>query len=359
MRFVDRSRITTDWGCPRARWWGYEFGGRGVARATRAAYFDIGNAIHSARAALLAGESVDDVVPRILTEFHAGTASQGWEEWKQAEQGALVAGMIYAWARQVLPTLLAEYEVVAVEQEFPTEIAPGLTMGVKPDSLLERKLDKTLWYYECKTTSHLGPSWGAQWTKAVQLHGTAFLAGQRLSRPIEGMVIDGIYKGYVDKKSNTQKSILCYGHQRPGLLHGPEVSYVWRAGSKPAPTWEMPGGVQRWVANMPREVLSELFVQTPPIYLQERLVGAYLRQTVVREDVITSAHGDMLENPDAVEDIMDVVFPQHFASCAPAIGSPCAWSDCCFNSVVGADPVASGLYVWRDPHHAAEVVEEK
>jgi hypothetical protein len=173
------------------------------------------------------------------------------------------------------------------------------------------------------------------------------------------MVIDGIYKGYVDKKANTQKSILCYGHQRPGLLHGPEVSYVWRAGSKPAPTWAMEGGVERWVANMPREVLSELFVQTPPIYLQERLVGAYLRQTVVREDVITSAHGDMLENPDAVEDIMDVVFPQHFASCAPAIGSPCAWSDCCFNSVVGADPVASGLYVWREPHHAAETVEEK
>lgn len=355
MAFIDRTRVTTDWKCPRARYWAFEYLGRGVSPARRALYFDIGDAVHKSLDALSRGEALDGVCAVHLARFREMQSPHytGELAWKLEEQVCLIEGMIRGWYRSVLPRLTEEFEVVAIEEEFVYEVAPGLTMGVKPDKLLRRRSDGTLWYRETKTLGYLGKDWSLQWQRAIQLHTTAFIVGAHLQEEVSGVIVEGLYKGY--DREGKATSPFAYGYARPGTIRGPEIMPEWRAGCRKIPIWsDYPGGCRAWAASLPTEVLSNQFIETPPIFLQRRLVEAFLRQVAIREEVIRRA----AEVDDDLQDggLLDTVFPQHFSECAPAIGVPCAYADCCFNPVVGEDPVRSGLYTPRVPHHTTEVL---
>ena len=351
--FYDRSRVSLDWKCPRARWWGNEWEGLGVVPMQRMIYFDIGDAYHKAVAALKCREDLEEVVGDAVGGFREalrrGNLLQAIEE-----QSCLVEGLIRGYARQVLPPLLAEFDLVGVEEEF---LHPHgqCVQGVRPDSLFERKSDKTLWYMEEKTASSLGTQWMQQWAKAIQLHTTALAVEHHIGREVQGIIVQGAYKGYV--KDGKQSSIFCYGYARPGLTGGPDVYYQWKTGAKRTPVWEMKGGCRRWVEEMPEEVLSAQFVQAPPVFLQRRLVEAFLRQQERREMAIEDAGMEIRENPVddlSTEELLDDFFPQHFDQCAPAMGSPCPYTNLCYNPHMGADPLQHG-YTRRVPHHATDL----
>lgn len=349
--FYDRSRVTLDWKCPRARYWGNEWQGLGIVPAKRALYFDIGDAYHKAVAALKMGEDTDEVVNDNVPPFRDALAANGMIAEKVEEQATLVEGLIRAYARHVLPALVREYRVLDVEAEFTMD-HDGCRQGVKPDSLVERLSDGTLWYWEEKTTGWVGERWFQQWPRNIQLHSTAEAVERHLGREVSGVIVQGAYKGY--EREGKQSSILCYGYQRPGLTAGPEVLYEYRAGSRRVPVWELSGGIRQWVGCMPNEVLSTLFVQTPPIFLQRRLVEAFRRQVALRERQIRDAceltnTGDQEE----MRTLLDNVFPQHFSECAPAIGNPCAYADLCYNPFAEEDPLRHG-YTWRQPHHGTD-----
>lgn len=356
--FFDRSRRVQDWKCRRSRYWAYEYEGLGISPAKRALYFDIGDHLHRGLAALLRQEGdLEEIVRDVVEGFRGVT--HNLEGPKQEEQCALVEGILRGWARVVLPRILQEYRVLHVEEEFPYERG-RLRLGVTPDALLERLTDETLWYREHKTTGYLDDRWFPQWPKAIQLHSTAQAVGARLGREVTGVIVGGLYKGYENRKAGgRQESIFCYGYVRPATIGGEETLYEWRAGSRKVPVWEMPGGVRRWVQQMPQHVVEAQFAETPPIFLNDLLVEAFWRQTEPREVEIREAreaialarsHGD----EEAVTDLLDRYFPQSFDQCAPAIGSACPFSDVCFNPIIQRDPLRSGLYVWRRPHHALD-----
>src|SRR3990167_5082600 len=52
LRFIDRSRITTDWACPRRRYWQYEFGGRGIQPDVTSLELFLGTALHDGLASI-------------------------------------------------------------------------------------------------------------------------------------------------------------------------------------------------------------------------------------------------------------------------------------------------------------------
>lgn len=356
LRFVDRSRVVTDWTCPRRRYWSYEHEGLGVTPKQRPLYFDVGDAVHKALSALTARPTaVDAVVEEVIAAFRLANTSrwEGDDTWKLDEQACLVEGIVRGWHRYVLPRILKDYTLVATEEEFPYKVNDWLTHGVKPDRLLQRKVDQTLWYRETKTAASLGPHWGDQWVRAIQLHATAYMLGSLLGTQVEGMVVEGILKGY--DREGKASSIFCYGYTNGGTVRGPEVDYQWRPGRRKAPVWSMRGGVKAWVAAMPNEVLSTQFVESPPVFLQTRLVEAYLRQLEKREAGIAEVMGVLAATTDEVsrQYLLDSGFPQHFSQCHPAFGSKCGDLDLCFNPHVAANP-AQGGFVPRVPHHKAD-----
>lgn len=362
--FFDRTRRSVDGTCRRRRWWAFEYEGRGISPRARALYFDIGDIIHKALAQLLRQEAEQEETIRDAVEGFRGQVAATLPAEKLEEQCALIEGMLRGWCRAVLPRLLAEYNVLHVETEFPYRVRDGavpIEMGVTPDALLERKSDRTVWYREHKTSGSLDARWFPQWPKAIQLHSTAHIVGERMGRPVEGVIVGGLYKGYENRKAGgRQESIWCYGYTRPGNTGGPEILYEWKAGARKVPTWTQPGGVRGWVEQMPDPVVADQFAETPPIYLNAYLVERFFAQSAYRETEIRMGRAQYYATSDASirEGILDTYFPQNFDACAPPIGAPCPYGDCCFNPVIAGNPLATGLYVPRVPHHALDPVAQ-
>ena len=55
------------------------------------------------------------------------------------------------------------------------------------------------------------------------------------------------------------------------------------------------------------------------------------------------------------------LFPQHFMHCDEfsKYRRPCAFRECCWAPTVGRDPIGSGLFTKRIPHHAAELANHQ
>lgn len=358
--FYDRSRVTTDWACPRRRFWNYEYARRGIAPVKRSIYLEVGDRIHTAMADLLLDGEVDRVATRQRSIFEAnlrgGMVDRKMDEIKIIEQGTILEGMIRGWDRFYRPLLLRDYRPLAVEGELFLD-HDGCRMMCKPDVVAERVSDSSIWYPEWKTTGSMKREWFAQWGKAVQLHGTAKAIEAHLGRPVAGVIVFGLYKGY-ESQYGRQESAFGYGYGPRGGLDDRGLMYRYVNGLSKYPIWETTDS-KTWVEGMPLDVLEKQFGETGPIFLNTHLCERWLRQTAIRERTIREGieriERAFEENDQGVAlEVLDSVFPQHFDECSPGWGLGCSYADVCWTPGVERDPIRSGLYTWRTPHHAGD-----
>jgi len=114
--------------------------------------------------------------------------------------------------------------------------------------------------------------------------------------------------------------------------------------------WQKDGGVKRWVEEMPPALLASQFPRTPPIFVNERLVDKFFKQQGRREIEIQEFAERTHPKDENFEDILDVVFPQHWESCN-MYNRPCPYKRLCFGAEV--DPLSIG-YTPRYSHHPLE-----
>jgi hypothetical protein len=357
--FFDRTRVVTDWKCRRRRFWAFEFMGKGISPKRRALALDLGIVMHEVLASLLTSGDLEEVVHKAVAYVRAtltGDESevQDAKEWKIREQCAMIEGMIRGWHKIVLPRLLADYRVVHVEGEVLYDYQ-GCRLGSKPDVLLERVSDGTLWYIEWKTTGIMSPKWFASWHKAVQVPAGVLGVAQTLGKTIAGSIIFALNKGRMHHGSGRQESIFAYGYGLPSIPH--DLGYEYRRGLWRHPAWEI-CSTKQWVEEMPLRVLESQFGDTGPVFIQAHLVERWLAQTAFREKEIRSARDQIFGGAPltqvAVTEVLDRYFPQNFGECEPVIGSACGYRDVCFLRHIERDPIASGLYLWREPHHTTD-----
>ncbi len=357
----DRSRVTTDWSCQMRRYWGYEYDGKGVSPDALALNLFLGTTFHDA-AAVIATLQMDNRPIDIDAIAEAGqkqvyqTIQGAWDGIDQLgwtsyalEQAALLEGLIRAFYRDIWPALMADYKVVAVEQEFTyrhNEMGEPDPEGmfifmVKPDLLLE-DADGNVVYFEYKTTSSKKDTWINSWNTAIQLHSTCrAIAAAGIN--VVGVVVQGVYKGY--ESYGKQSSPMCYAYKRSGSppFSRDEYAYEYKAGFKRSPTWEFDGGVKAWIDKMPAEIIGEQFPRTPVIFTKDDLVKKFFRQRAFREFEINKM-GQIQP---------DIVFQQNFAECTPGWGTPCSYRRLCHGQE-GVNPLERG-FAYRTPHHDPEV----
>jgi hypothetical protein len=363
LRLYDRSRVTTDWQCPRKRYWQYEYGNKGLVGASQGLELFLGTTVHDGLAAIatqhICGQvDIDAIATTAADSVLKALLPQGdtflTEEMDYArEQASLVEGLLRGFYRSAWPRLMAAYpDIRCVEQELIFD-HDGLRFMSKPDLVLASP-EGDIWYVEYKTTSSKKEGWVNSWNTAVQLHSSIRAIEASLHEKVTGVIVQGLYKGY--ESYGKQSSPFCYAYQRKGSPPFSEdaVSYEYKAGFKRYPTWEMAGGVKSWVAGMPDNVLSDQFPVTPPIFVKDDLIDAFFTQRKYREHEIKLAT-QMIEginNPDATKDILDTAFPQRFDQCVSFWGSKCQYTKLCHGYV--GEPLREG-FEYRIPHHSTEV----
>lgn len=365
--------------CRRTTYWRRVHGQRGIEPVGLDLDLLFGKVMHAASAGLVQGHDPIGIVATAVDEISQAIEAGRWPQLTQEEidhmhleLANLAAGIVWAFNRRIVPRMLEEYEILSVEQERVKWFRPGFGLRATTDVLLRAK-DGSLpgiGYREYKTTSSTSGSWFKQWMRNPQAWAGAVVTPEEIfGEPVQWFEVLGLYKGQV--RDGVRSSPFCYGYRLacPEEPHPSEMkpTEFWRDGilydteSRRQKGWEkfpahaFPGGVRGWVDAMSEETLDTQFPITPPVLIDEELLQTWLRQQLLREEEIAQAKSLLFEGvagqpiaPEHEQLVLDTVFKQSFDQCDPAIGKACPFGECCHNPVVGADPVGSGKYLWRE-----------
>lgn len=339
---TDRTTIETDWECGAKLWWYKHEGGIGMVPKEEAPYFLQGRLIHEDLAKLASKVSLETVLaemgeaPQFRPELEIYTRRQGW---------------MIAWDHWVEPRWEDEFETVSVEQELVLEYK-DLWVGVIPDRVLRFRKGPykgQLVYREYKTAKSMGPGWVNYWPTAVQLHlGIAAVEKELGEKVAYGQVV-GLSKGY------EKGGQLYHPYVRAYLDKSDNFVSQYKTGYPAVDVWDYPGGVQAWVEHLGEDVGLAQFAYSAPVFKNDRLLGDLLEQRYQREKEIA-----LVKEACQTDTLLRAkFFPHRFSKCKPVVGSPCAYLSACHNGEINADPLGSGWYVKRTPHHELEIISQQ
>jgi hypothetical protein len=360
--FYTRSAREADWTCQRKRFYLTEHpsskGATGIVPATRGLALDEGLIIHEVMPLVLLAKdefqfeiAVGDAMDRMKNDI-------GWAtEWSRLEQQTMIEGLMRAVWRHIRPRILEEYDVVQVERELQIH-HHGVVQGAKPDTVLRRKADGALRYMDWKSTASLSLSFFDSWETAVQLQWGCVAIEKALGEPCDHAIVQALYKGrMVDGELS---SIFAYGYSAAKRPAGSKLSYAYVRGLRKYPVWEEPGGIKKWIEEMPQEILVAQIPESRTVSVKRAQIEASLRQAAIREKEIY-ASGALIRqllaqtrpNRGRIEWHLDHNFPQTFSACTPVVGYACPYKPLCFNPIAQRNPEAHG-FVPREPHHEQE-----
>lgn len=283
MAFTDRSRVDLDWTCRRARYHAYEWEGIGLAPMQKPKELLFGGLIADELAKIKLGQ-------KWSTEAFSG------------EDKALAEGLLTGYETIVWPRWMQHYDLVSVEQECPIHFSaagdcsaldnPWLTYNARPDTVVRRKSDKTLWYGpEDKTTGYLDSL--LAYAQNVQLHATGACIERHYSgERVVGAMVQGLYKGFEKEGRLYHPLVYAYCKEgRAGIIPD-QWSVKWQRAWDRTAVALYPGGVRGWIKKLTGEDLAGIFPNSEPVTIKRPFVEDYFRQVVIREQEIQQWRDD-------------------------------------------------------------------
>ncbi len=335
-------------------------------------------------------------------------------QYVQQEQMALMEGLIWIFVLYELPWIVEENVILEVEQEgvwvggctcglgdaigsqadHEARDCSGIGLQCRGDFLARRKSDVQLGYHEIKTTGSVDKRWRERWESAMQLAFAMADVEARYSEEVTHTWIHGLNKGYRARDKGLggeaegprkQKSVLCYLFHRAanppfcdedwqpswywtdelGLKHTLSKKKgeaylqepVWSQRFPDRPTEMSP--VEYWVRWLPEHAVKTLLEPVGPIPRKPLQVKAALRELVGEEvrwqEILwTLYEANLPWESVELQAQLDRAIPRG-RQCHNRWGRPCSFLPLCDFQGQWQDPMGSGLFVPRRPHHAPEL----
>jgi len=334
------------------------------------------------------------------------------------EQVALISGLLWALRLKFLPWLHAAYQVRAIEEERlhflscscgapPLDTAEhirrscaGKALMIRTDLLAQRRGGQTFAYLECKTTGWDSDAWAEQWETDAQLALGTLDVEAKYGHEVTELYIIGLNKGgrkrdrYNPDDIRRQQSALCYGYRRPGnpplakddwlpayewtdnegetrrASRAHKRTGIWLLDESDWPTWRAYqgsdpslGAYEFWVRNLPASILDRVCFILGPMNRQDQQLRA-LTTSMAGEESRWQAHlwelyelqanGYAWSSPE-FQEALDLRIPCSWA-CRPfGKDHQCEFVPVCHRHQGWDDPVGSGQYQPRLPHHDPEL----
>lgn len=362
---------------------------------------------------LPSAEQVREIVKDVTARYIARVEQRGYlgilssDQTKEIilEQSVLISGLLWALRLKFLPWLHQRYRILSVEEERihllePTQPAYGPGLMLRTDILAQQRQGTGLAYFEGKTTGWDSDAWAEQWETDPQLGLGTLDVEQHYSAEVTELYVLALSKGARRRDANEpegrkkQQSPLCYGYCRPGnppfaqddwlpayqwVNEAGELKRcsrahrrrgVWELSDSDWVTWE---AYRKQDPQMPPE---EFWVRMLPASLLDRvcsLVGPMNRQDAQIDSVRRSMLADEYDWQNILWELHDLS-SQGYTFGSPEFQRrldeliPCSWNcrpygkehQCemvriCHRYDGWQDPLASGAYVARRPHHAPEL----
>jgi hypothetical protein len=383
---TDRSRIVTREECERKRYLNYDLDvdGTPIGIQRRSASLPLlnGTEIHEAHAKVLAGQELESVVTEMRNRYKDAVELKGIYvsddiDHMVREQMAMLEALLRAFVRLVLPRILAEYEVVNIEQSHDWELAPGLVQKLRFDTIVRRKADGMLAILDWKSMKSISEVWEQKLERSRQTALYTQAAEELYGEPVEMMYV-GMVKG--EWRKDTAKSSPWYGQriQSTPFLYAYtldhesfQTAYTNRKGFHKVRIYEeMP--VAKWVdylfTNEP-DVVNEQFTVIPPFAPTPRQ-RRRVKELVIREELKfindIGLYKDLKAKADRsgdsillqqAEDFLDfVAAPLREESCHKyGKEGRCPFYNLCFVEGAQEHALVDGEFERREPHHSTSM----
>jgi len=382
--YTSRSQYLSGLDCPRMRALNYHsdgaggWEGGGLQLAKQPSYFQLGTSLHNALEAVATGVDPYEVQGQIWEfESLADALDFGTNEIDPhlgvREAATFIEATMWLFLDIVLPGLLQEFVIEEVEHEIAVPLKPlpcahcggpyykdceycagtgerPLIWMSKPDMVLRRKRDQALFCLDLKSSGqrHTPADLEKQFQHSTLVQAQMASVEYAFEEPCIGFIYLGVYKGYRERKVNKslgykrQVSPLVYAYCDTTLADGlskPAISHDnWRTGP-PKLLADLPHmSIRDYVLALPEPVKQAQFMLTDsPIGLDPHKVQQW-REEVWQEE----RRWVVPEAPFSHNDNHCFRYGVH---------RPCGYLACCYSENVKADPLGSGLYVPRVPHH--------
>jgi hypothetical protein len=348
--YTDRSACETDDRCGMEYFWNRKYNGMGIVPKNRPIYFKIGSETHEDLAAIA---EMEDISPESINTLVKEITDPLNEEDKQNRSIMEVLyrrlGWLSAYALYIEPRIRAEFENVQVESEIILDRTP-LWIAITPDRVLRHRQGKYLVYREYKTTITAGQKWVRHWPYDIQVHCGIQAIQEELNEKVAYAQIMGLMKG--DTRGERLAHPYVWGYYNEAQekwTH--DYAKARAAGWAPAPVWDYPGGVVEWVQRCGEEVAIGQFPHSAPCFLNERMLDNWVNRRISREIQVA----EEIDTCQTDLDQRQIYFEQRTRNCSPAFGDPCAYIPACWNAGINDNPLASGIFEKREPHHEVEI----
>lgn len=251
----------------------------------------------------------------------------------------------------------------------------GLAYPSRPDLELRRKSDGKQGILDFKTSKYADEREVEAYRSSVQMAAGTVGMERRTGERVEFYYVNFLKKG--DRKASYQPdtkkydgprrqlSPFCYVDYRPASpplqreeVRSPSKWYLaastldLQPDSKP-PEWTLP----EWVAwTLPRAEVASQYLMVGPYERQDDLIKRALKQTLHSErewaGKLWEIH-DKVELGDSIQEALDSSLPASWD--CNRFGEKCIMWELCHSEVAMEDPLGSGLYELRVPHHQREM----
>lgn len=277
----------------------------------------------------------------------------------------------------------------------------GRALMLRTDCLARRREVGTLAYFEAKTTGWESDAWTEQWETDPQLGlGTLDLEA-RYGSAVDELYILTLSKGARRKDKSDpdgrkkQQTSLCYGYRRPGnppftqdewrpayewvdengevkrVSRAHRRAGVWELVESDDPTWqsylaqdrEMPPE-EYWVRTLPESVLDKVCFTLGPMNRQDHQIASVVAAMDAEEERWQSTlwtlyeaqtSGGLTWGDPAFQALLDRLVPQSW-TCRPfGREHQCEFVPICHKEQGWQDPMGTGRYQPRLPHHRPEL----
>ena len=338
---IDRSATELFNRCPRAFYWDRVMN---ISPVERPEALEVGSDIHNDLQRVAEAPDLDVLLTEVEVEYAVGMS----EGQLARELHSRRYGWMAAFALFIEPRIRELYESTSVEHELILDRTP-LWIPVTPDRILKHRSSGHVVYREYKSTISSSGKWLNSWKKAPQLH-LGIKALQEDGLDVSYAQVMGLMKGTIRDGRLAHPYTWGYRHQGGQWTHDYNNArgQMWSA----APVWEFPGGIVEWVRRAGKETAEAQFPHTEPVFLNEDLLNEFVSYWTAQTKEIAL----MEEGCKTSTELRTLVFPMKTTNCAPAFGDPCPYRWTCWNKRVHDDPIGSGYYIEREPHHEVEIM---
>ncbi len=380
---TDRSRYTTGLQhCMMARYLNYHAGdyGYGWSPAALSVPLSTGIYVHEALAGVLTnGEprlKINEAVERYTKAVtKLGYSTDETSTFTIKEQAHLIEALCWGWVRLMLPMVLENFEILDVEREELKELT-NVTQMSKPDFIARDKRSGKVEIHDFKTTGSMSPNWRKSFRNSVQMSIGAGVVSERLGEEVINFRIHGLAKGgrrkFTRHDNETEEarnfSHLCYvQYNAPEPPMQPRPEYLCKGyWYDKTPVWELdfpdkPAGIsnaEHWANTIPLEDLVKMYEMVGPYPCDPYMEKQYYIGMEAEEQRWINRLWELPLDADWPSDKFQDAITNIFArsyQCESYFGEQCPYKRLCLRRPGWEDPVGSGYYKHRRPHHADEI----